>query len=140
MADETVVPKTEKELLKFHPSRLNWWFWYLVAALCIITLIPLLIGLIVIIYIELRRSSTTYTVTDRRLVKEVGIMGKSTTSTIYKQITDIHMRQSFIQQLLGIGTIGINTAGTSGIEIMIRGIANAPQIKKTIEDAWSESK
>jgi len=139
MADET-APKAEKEVLKFHPSRLNWWAWYLVAAFCILTILPLLLGLILIIYVELARASTTYTITDRRVIKEVGILGKSTTSTIYKQITDVHMKQSFIQQLLGIGTIGINTAGTSGMEILIAGIANAPGIKQTIEDTWSQTK
>lgn len=136
MADET-VPRGEKAVRTFHPSFWNYWGWYLAALLCIITLLPFLLGILIIIWKELERRSTTYTITDKRVIKEVGILGKSTSSTIYQKITDVSSSQSFIQRMLGIGTVYINTAGGEGPEIIMRGIGDMPGVKKTIEDAWS---
>jgi len=137
MAIEDNLYSGEKIMRKFHPSFWNYWAWYLFAALCILFILPLLLGVLVIAWKELERRSTTYLITDKRLMKEVGILGKRSISTIYQKITDIRSSQSFIQGILGIGDISINTAGGEGPEMNIRGIGDMPAIKKEIEQAWS---
>jgi len=140
MAGENTTYADEKIIREFHPSFWNYWGWYLVAVLCIITILPLLLGVLIIIWKEMERRSTLYIVTDRRVMKETGLLGKNTNSTIYKKITDVRSSQSAVQRLLGIGNIAINTAGGEGPEIVLRGIGDMPGVKKTIEQAWSETK
>jgi len=136
MAD-IIPPKAETVIRAFHPSFWNYWGWYLAAVLCMLTIIGFLLGVIIVIWAELERRSTTYTITDRRVIKEVGILGKSTTSTIYQKITDVRTSQSFVQSILGIGNIAVNTAGGEGPELVMRGIGDMPGVKRLIEDAWS---
>lgn len=139
MAIEDNLYSGEKILKTFHPSPWNYWVWYLIAIFCIITILPFLLGVLIIIWKELERRATTYMITDKRVMKEVGILGKHTGSTIYKKITDVRGSQSAIQRMLGIGNIYVNTAGGEGPELVMRGIGNMPAIKKEIEQAWSGS-
>jgi len=137
MGIEDNLHEGEKVFKKFHPSPLNYWFWYLLG---FFTIWFFFLGVLIIIWKEMERRKTTYLVTDKRIIKEVGIMGKRTTSTIYRKITDVHMTQSMIQRMLGIGNIILNTAGGEGPEIILSGIDNAPAVKKEIEKAWTDYK
>ena len=127
----------ENVLSRLHPSAWNYFWVYLIGVVLILTLACSPIGILVLIWAYMDSHATTYLITDRRLMREVGIMGKATSSTIYQKITDIHSSQSAIQSMLGIGDISINTAGGEGPEINIRGIGDMPSIKKEIEQAWA---
>ena len=141
MAIEDNMYSGERIVRKFHPSPFNFIWSYLLGVVLIIpglvTVICPIIGVVLIIYTELDRRSITYMITDKRIMKERGIFGKTNSSTIYTKITDIHSSQSAIQSMLGIGDISINTAGGEGPEINIRGIGDMPSIKKEIEQAWA---
>jgi uncharacterized membrane protein YdbT with pleckstrin-like domain len=135
----------EKVVRKFHPSPLYYWGWYLVGALLIfpgvlLLVVPAFLGMLAIAYAELERRAVTYTITDRRIVKESGIFGKHTASTIYARVTDVNSSQSFMQRMLGIGNLYINTAGSPGPEIVLRGIGGMGAVKADIERAWSASR
>ena len=111
MAIEDNLYAGEKVIRRFHPSPWSYWAWYLLAIFCVLLILPLPLGVIIIIWKELERRATTYMITNKRIIKEVGLLGKATSSTIYQRVTDIRSSQSFIQRLLGIGNIYINTAG-----------------------------
>ncbi|VVC72211.1 Bacterial PH domain protein [uncultured archaeon] len=140
MGIEDNLSSGEKVVRKFHPSALNYWGWYAIGLVLILLILTSPIGLAVILYIELKRRGTTYLVTDRRIIKEVGIFGKASTTTIYSKITDIGMRQSAIQRIFGIGNIYIDTAGGDDMEIVIRGVGGVKRVKGEIEAAWSGAK
>ncbi|MDD5318130.1 MAG: PH domain-containing protein [Candidatus ainarchaeum sp.] len=145
MAIEDNLSSGEKVLRKFYPSFWNYWAWYLLGALLIfpgviLLVVPALVGILIILWKELARRGTTYLVTDRRIMKEVGITGKTTTSTIYQKVTDVRSSQSMIQRMLGIGDIYVNTAGGEGPEIVMRGIGDMPGVKRQIEEAWAGTK
>ena len=90
------------------------------------------IGLLVLIWIVLDRASKRYTVTNKRVIVRKGIIAKNVDEVEIEHIRSINTRQSIWQRLLGYGNVLIGTAGTAGIEIVIKNISNPEGIKDLI--------
>lgn len=140
MAIEDNLYAGENVLSRLHPSPWNYFWVYMIGILLVLTVGCSPIGILVIIWAYMDNHATTYLITDRRLMREVGIMGKATSSTIYQKITDIRSSQSFMQRMFGIGDLYINTAGGEGPEFVMHGIGGMAAVKNEIERVWSEKK
>ena len=140
MGIEANLYEGEQVVRKFHPSWKNYWFWYLLGVIMLITILFTIFGILLIIVVELERRSTTYLVTDKRVIAERGLLSKKTNSTLYNKITDIETSQSFFQRIFNIGSIQINTAGSTEPEIIVRGVSPLQGVKKEIETAWDKAK
>jgi len=121
----------EKILKQLTPSRWAFWGLYLIG---ILSIVLLGLGLIIILFTELIRRGTKYYLTDKRIIHEYQFLVRKTSSTLYEKIQDMHFTQGIIERIVGIGTIHINTAGTTFIEITLRGIQNPVPIKRLIEE------
>jgi len=75
-----------------------------------------------------------YAFTDKRVVLVDSFFGKSVVSIDYKQITDIEVYQSAMDQLGGWGTLVINTAGTHVPEVRISFLANVDAVKQQLDE------
>jgi uncharacterized membrane protein YdbT with pleckstrin-like domain len=126
----------EKLLKTLKPSRWGYFWWYLLGAIMMILVIP--VGIIVIILIELIRRGHTFYITDKRVIHEFTFLSRKISSSMYDKIQDIHMSQGIIERMVGIGTIHIDTAGTTVIEIRFRGISNPVSVKRMIEEKMTE--
>ena len=120
----------EKILKEITPSRWAFFGLYLIGILFIIFFG---LGLIIILFTELRRRGTKYYLTDKRIIYEYKFLKRITSSALYEKVQDVHFTQGIIERIIGIGTIYINTAGSSYIEITLRGIPNPFPIKRLIE-------
>jgi uncharacterized membrane protein YdbT with pleckstrin-like domain len=121
----------ENILKTLKPSR---WSYILLYLIGIITLPFLGFGLLFIILAELLRGANTYYVTDERVIHEFTFLSRRVSSAVRGNIQDLHFTQGLIERIVGIGTIHINTAGTTFIEIKFRGVSDPSSVKRLIEE------
>jgi membrane protein YdbS with pleckstrin-like domain len=95
-----------------------------------LALIVVFIGLI---STTLRRLSDLYTITKDFVTWRNGIISKNVIEIQIKDIRNINIKQGPMQRILKIGHIQIATAGTSGYEVIIKGINNPYHIKSLIK-------
>ena len=91
------------------------------------------VGVIFILWTELRRRGTTYYISNKRLIYELKFITRNISSTVYPRIQDLRMTQGIIDRIVGTGKIWINTAGTVSVEMMWRGVTSPIDIKRLIE-------
>ena len=74
------------------------------------TIIGLIIGWRLLIL-----SSNHYVLTDRRVIKQTGILNKNSVDSYLEKVNNIEHRQSFWGRMLGYGDLEIDTASETGM-------------------------
>lgn len=82
----------------------------------------ILVSLFAVGYGLLVRLFTRYTLTTRRLIVEIGILGRSKQTIPLQRIQDVSYRQSPFERLFGIGDVLVESAGERG-EIRLQDLA-----------------
>lgn len=100
----------------------------LTAILCLV-----LVGFIMMFVWWLQSKGTTLTVTNKRTRLRRGLLSKSITEVWHTDVRNVVLEQSFFQRLLGVGMIGISSAGQSGMEISVSGIPDPDRVKQLID-------
>ena len=160
---EKILMKDEKILKTLKPSRWSYLWWYpiggivgwlifflgsssamyflfvedLSTTLVLLTtlLFSPILGILIGLYIvELVRKGNTYYITDRRTIHEFTFLKRDFSSAAYDKIQDLHITQGIIERIVGIGTIHINTAGSTFIEVRFKGISDPISVKRVIEE------
>jgi membrane protein YdbS with pleckstrin-like domain len=80
------------------------------------------------------RYGMSYELTSQRLVHKVGILSQTTNRIEVIDIDDVSTYQTFIERLLGVGTIKILSSDTSDPMLVIRGIDDAKRIATMIDN------
>ena len=118
----------------FHTSRLRYFLIYLIVIILLVLsfiiykegsfkMPSIIISLILIIIAEILTRATDLIIEENHITNEVGVLSKKTIRVHYFDISDVTIDQSFIQRILGIGDIHINSSGGSGQkEIIIKKI------------------
>jgi len=72
----------------------------------------------------IKRQTTRYLVTDRRIHIRTGIMSRNERTTHVDRVQNVNLNQSIIQRMLGIGDVDWDTAGTdaSDADFTFRGV------------------
>lgn len=96
--------------------------------------IPPLILLAWTAFRGLKLRFTTLTIAARRLRYEVGMFSRSTRTMELSKVQDVHVNQTFFQRLLGIGDLGIESAGETG-RLTISNIDRPHEVADYILDA-----
>jgi len=155
----------EQTYLLFHPTRLAFMKWYLLAFIIIgigifITLnafeivkiititkdysfytvfIPFL-GIIFILIPELLRNEKTYFITSNRIKEKRGIINIKENSIEWENVAHFTFSQNFIERLIDIGTINLYSLGTKEekAEIVVKRVPNSKKIKFLLEKLISK--
>ena len=80
-------------------------------------------ALVVLSTVVIVRFGADWTLTRDRLVQRVGIISRTTSEIELGDVRNVQVRQGVIDQVLGIGSVLVPTAGQSGFEIVVTGIA-----------------
>jgi len=96
--------------------KLSYWAFLICYILGIIFLI-FGTGLLFIIVTTLVRRGTAYYITEKRIIYQTIFLSRKISSVTYDKIQDLHITQAIFGRILGIGTIHINTAGSTFIEV-----------------------
>ena len=92
------------------------------------------VGFIILIIWWLKCLGTTLTVTSEQTTLRKGILSKYTNDVFHENVRNIQVGQTFLQRIMGVGYIGISSAGQSGVEIEVHGIRDPDVIKELIDD------
>lgn len=110
------------------------WRSYLIAFIVAVLTLPfVVVPLLILLVVVLDRWQYTYTITNKRVSARVGIIAKHINEIDIEHIRSVTTKQGILARILGYGNVMIGTAGTGGIEIIIKNIANPEQIKELIK-------
>jgi uncharacterized membrane protein YdbT with pleckstrin-like domain len=99
-----------------------------VAAFAAILALSIVIGLI-------RRVSTRYEITDRRLHIRRGILSRTEQHTTIDRVQNVETRQTLFERVLRIGTVNFDTAATDDSDFAFVGIAVPKQVVAAVDRA-----
>ena len=105
---------------------------WVVVAVAVVFVIVLALG-------GFRRLQTTYTVTDRRLVVERGLLSRDWQETRLDRVQNVAARQSFLQRLLGVGSVHFDTAAGAGYDFSFHGVAGPREVVRHVDEALRDA-
>jgi uncharacterized membrane protein YdbT with pleckstrin-like domain len=86
----------------------------------------------------LRRARITYTITDRRLTIQRGLLAREVHETTLDRVQNVAARQSMLERLLGVGTVDFDTAGSAEFDFTFIGVEHPHRIVRTVDRALHE--
>jgi uncharacterized membrane protein YdbT with pleckstrin-like domain len=104
----------------------NWG--YAIAVFAAILALTLLVGYV-------RRISTHYEVTDRRLHIKRGILSRIEQQTTIDRVQNVETRQSLWERVLRIGTVDFDTSATDQSQFSFVGVATPKQVVTAVDRA-----
>jgi len=99
-----------------------------IAVFAAILAISLVIGLV-------RRVSTRYTITDRRLHIRRGILSRTEQHTTIDRVQNVETRQTLFERVLRIGTVDFDTAASDDSQFAFEGIASPKLVVAAVDRA-----
>jgi hypothetical protein len=90
------------------------------------------VGLLML-YWWIKTLGTTLTVTGEKATLRLGLLSKHTSDVMLADVRNVQVSQGILQRLLGVGAVGISSAGQSGVEIAVAGIFDPEKVKALIE-------
>ena len=84
----------------------------------------------------LKRISTRYAITDRRLRIQRGIVSRNVEEARLERVQNVNVRQSIIERVLQVGTVDFDTASNRADDtFQFRGIADPSEITRLVDQA-----
>jgi uncharacterized membrane protein YdbT with pleckstrin-like domain len=93
-------------------------------------------GLVLIGFV--RRMTTTYTITDRRLTIESGLLTRDLHQTRLHRVQNVNLRQTVLERMLSVGDVDFDTAASADYDFSFRGVAAPRDIVQTVDRALHE--
>ncbi len=103
-----------------------------------VTGVVLIVFILVLLVGTIRRIQTTYTITNRRLTIDTGLMSRELHETRLERVQNVNSRQSLLQRLLGVGSVDFDTAGSAQYDFTFHGVADPRAIVQTVNRALHE--
>lgn len=110
--------------------------WAIISLPFVFAVVGIFIFLIAFLYLKVYLpKANIYGFTDKRVLIHRGFFSTNLISVDYKQITDVTVRESFLDKTFTkSGQLFINTAGTSKEEIVLSHIAHPYEVKKKLDE------
>lgn len=86
---------------------------------------------------KVRCMTVSLIITNKRTTERRGILRRHTKEILHDKVQDLQISQSFVQRLAKVGSVGISSAGESGIEIQIDDLTDPIRVREII-DAYRE--
>jgi len=83
----------------------------------------------------LRRMSTTYTITSRRLNIRRGVFSREIQETRLERVQNVNYRQSLYQRAMRIGDVDFDTAASDDYDFVFVGVANPGDVVHRVDRA-----
>lgn len=85
-------------------------------------------------FLGLAWTFTKYIVYEERMIIKTGLLTSTEDEIRLYRVTDITLRRSLWQRMLGLGTIRLNSSDTSMPVLDIRNIRNSRDVRDTLSD------
>ena len=106
--------------------------------------VPLVVAVVLIVFLVIvvtglvRRIATTYTITNRRLTIDIGLLSRALHETRLERVQNVNTEQSVLERMLRVGTVDFDTAGSADFDFAFRGVDNPREIVRTVDRALHE--
>jgi uncharacterized membrane protein YdbT with pleckstrin-like domain len=87
----------------------------------------------------LKRVSSTYTITNRRLHIKHGVISREVQETRLERVQDVSYSQGFIQRVLQIGDVDFDTASNDPTDFVFAGVADPDVVVEEVHKATQPS-
>jgi uncharacterized membrane protein YdbT with pleckstrin-like domain len=87
----------------------------------------------------LKRVSTIYTITDRRLNIKRGIISREVQETRLERVQNVNFQQSVYQRAMQIGDVDFDTAATDDYNFVFAGVADPEDVVHRVDQATGVS-
>ena len=95
-------------------------------------LVPIGVGIYFLVRWWIKNYDTRLTLTDGIVIFERGILNTNTTEVRMVDIRAVEIDRTFIERILGTGTIRISSAASDGYEIEIIAMPNPEKVRRII--------
>lgn len=120
----------EETLYESHPAMFgNHPVWFTVSVL--LSLVG--VGLLILIPWWFQSRGVKLTITNERTRLRKGFFSKHTSAVFHDNVRNIQVGQTFLQRVMGVGYLGIASAGHAGMEIEVQGIPDPERAKALID-------
>jgi uncharacterized membrane protein YdbT with pleckstrin-like domain len=101
-----------------------------------VVVVVALVGVAVTLLVGfIRRVTTSYTITNRRLHIRRGIVSREIQETRLERVQNVNYRQNFLQRILQIGDVDFDTAGGGDFDFTFAGVAQPEQVVERVDQA-----
>lgn len=80
------------------------------------------------------RISTAYVITTERVYHKRGLISRNVSQIRYDRVQNTSYSQSVLERLFSYGDVGVTSAGTGQVEILLRSIPDPVRIKRLVSD------
>jgi uncharacterized membrane protein YdbT with pleckstrin-like domain len=84
----------------------------------------------------IRRVTTTYTITDRRLNIKRGIISREVQQTRLERVQNVNYNQTLFQRVVQVGDVDFDTAGSGDYDFSFDGVADPQEVVQKVDEAW----
>jgi uncharacterized membrane protein YdbT with pleckstrin-like domain len=130
--DQVLIPG-ERVIYQGKPSLWGDWPLWLVGGLTI----PIVIGVLILIYAYVRMKSTELAITNKRIIAKFGFVQRNTTEIQLNKVESIQVEQGVMGRLLNFGTLTVTGTGSSFAPI--KNISNPIEFRKKFVEAADQS-
>src|SRR3989338_3797942 len=95
-----------------------------------------LIGVVCLLYFEIKRSYHKYILTDRRIIKKSGILKSELTAWELRQVINLKIHQSLMGRLTGFGTVDVVLTGNNNL--FLESVRHPERLMSMIEELVEE--
>jgi uncharacterized membrane protein YdbT with pleckstrin-like domain len=87
----------------------------------------------------IRRVTTSYTITDRRLHITRGVISRDVQETRLERVQNVNYSQGLLQRVLQVGDVDFDTAGGDDYGFTFAGVANPEQVTEQVDRATART-
>jgi uncharacterized membrane protein YdbT with pleckstrin-like domain len=109
----------------FHNISMTYLPWLLLIIACA--------GLVILFIWWLDCRNMRLEITNKRTTLRTGLLAKNTIELRHKDVRSVVVHQSFIQRILGVGTIELSSAAEADFEIAVRGLYDPQKVAEMIQ-------
>jgi uncharacterized membrane protein YdbT with pleckstrin-like domain len=80
-----------------------------------------------------KRVTTTYTITNRRLNIKRGLISREVQETRLERVQNVNYNQSLYQRVMQIGDVDFDTAGTGDYDFVFRGVGDPEEVVQAVD-------
>ncbi len=99
--------------------------------------LPLLVALLTFGFVGLQRRKRRYSITNRRVIVETGLVVRDSNEIRIQDIRSINVTKSAVVGLLGIGNVEFSSAATDDADVVFFGVAGADKVRDLVRKLQS---
>ncbi len=82
---------------------------------------------------KVRAMTTRLIITTKRTTLRLGIFSRTTREVLHDRVQDVKVEQSFLQRVLGVGTLSLSSSSDEGFEIVMTDVPDVLRVRDVID-------